>query len=196
MSFNNRAKFNIKDNRIRVNKLLNNSKKYKIKNLSFYWKANCIINNIEDITFTQLKTNITIKKINNTIILEINPNIIGFKNYGDITTSVDTVNSVNFQSYNIVNSDYEYNIIPKKYCPLKDIIIVKNSNINNLNDGLLCYEINPTLILNQTHNLMRPVNISIKITTNGEIIIYDCEFIETKNKNIYMNNYVLCYNLI
>ena len=176
MSFNNRAKFNIKDNRIRVNKLLNNSKKYKIKNLSFYWKANCIINN--------------------TIILEINPNIIGFKNYGDITTSVDTVNSVNFQSYNIVNSDYEYNIIPKKYCPLKDIIIVKNSNINNLNDGLLCYEINPTLILNQTHNLMRPVNISIKITTNGEIIIYDCEFIETKNKNIYMNNYVLCYNLI
>jgi hypothetical protein len=93
-----------------------------------------------------------------------------------------------------VDSSYNYNVIPSKYCPKENIIITKSSNIINLNNGLLCYKLS-TETFSDVVNLIVPNNVSLEITTDGKITIYDCEFITNKTQNIYLNNYNISYNL-
>lgn len=192
MNQENRSKNNIKDNRVRINKLLNNSN--KIKNISFLWKASCTIGGVENITYTNLKCKILIEKINNKIILEIKPNIIGFKNYGEVG-SLDIISSIEFNGYKLVDSTYNYGIIPAKYCPKEDIDIIRSPDPHNLNNGLMCYKLSTETFGGNTINLVVPNNISLRITTDGKIKIYNCSFISNKNQNIYLNNFTILYNL-
>lgn len=188
-----RDKMIIRDNIIRNNKFIKNNL-VKNKSKTFFWKIYYKLNNDEDqVMYTTLQCTIEIMKRNKNIILYFKSNMIGLKNYDENENENEIVTINKIVGYNIDDLEYNYKIIQSKYCPSENILITKNKDdLSDLNEGIICYKVSAKAN-DENVNVMEPNNISMEITKDGEIIIYDCEFITANNQNILMNDYQYLY---